>query len=63
MLKEKQLNNDVVEFKTSVICTQNDAKERIGRVCSDNGIPVGCAGHCSGVPWGAPAGSGMVPRG
>ena len=40
MLKEKQLNDDVNKFKTSVICTQQEAKEKIERICANNSVPV-----------------------
>lgn len=40
MLKEKQLNDDVNKFKTSAICTQQEAKAKIERICAENEVPV-----------------------
>ena len=40
MLKEKQLNDDINKFKASVICTQQEAKEKIERICANNSVPV-----------------------
>lgn len=40
MLKEKQLNDDINKFKTSVICTQQEAKTKIEHICAENEVPV-----------------------
>ena len=40
MLKEKQLNDDVNKFKTARICTHQEAKEKIEKICNKYSIPV-----------------------
>lgn len=40
MLKEKQLNDDLMQFKTNAPLTISEAKSRIEKITSENNIPA-----------------------
>ena len=40
MLKEKQLNDDLMEFETNALLTISEAKSRIEKITSENSIPA-----------------------
>lgn len=40
MLKEKQLNDDLMQFKTNAMLTISDAKSRIEKITTENNIPA-----------------------